>query len=260
MLSSPRVQMKRPFAALLLVVLGFALIAGLRLAVPHMFVGASYNEAEQLSRFAGSRAAHVPSTTEISEPALPEAIDPVLYAGDAHYSSAASENTGWIDSAIEPGALLSDSGRRPDVSSSSATNSGDRNNAGASGSASFGTDHLWGASGGMNGIDSRSNGNPSGAPSSLASDRGRTVLGVDDLQILLAVPGNGTAGDFPGDAGLAVVQGETAGAASAVPVSEPPMHSLVLLLLSLLWFIRSRGARDCPSIANEAMRAASLPQ
>jgi hypothetical protein len=252
--------MKRPFAALLLVVLGFALIAGLRLAVPHMFVATSDNEAEPASQFAGSRAAHVPSAIEVSEPALPEAVDPVLYARDTNYSSAASENTGWIDSAIEPGTLLGDSGRRPDVSSSPATNSGYRNNAGASGSASLGTDHLWGASGGMNGSDSRGSDNPSGAPSSLASDRGSTVLGVDDVQALLAVPGNGTAGDFPGDAGLPVVQGESAGATSAVPVSEPPMHSLVLLLLSLMWFIRARSARDCPSIVNEAMHAASLPR
>jgi hypothetical protein len=235
--------MKRPVAALLLVVLGFALIAGLRLAVPHMFVDASSNEAEQLSRFAGSRAAHVPSTIEVSEPALPEAVDPVLYAGDANHSSAASENTGWIDSAIELGALPGDSGRRPDVSSSPATDSGYRNNAGASGSASLGTDHLWGASGGMNGTDSRGSGNPSGAPSSAANDLGSTVLGVDDLQALLAVPGNGPASDFPGDAGLPIVQGETAGASSTAPVSEPPMHSLVLLLFSVLWFIRSRSAR-----------------
>src|SRR4051812_17068380 len=98
MLSSPRVQMKRPFAALLLVVLGFALIAGLRLAVPHILVGASGTEVEP-SGVTGSPAA-ARDTIAMSGPALPDKVDPLLYAGADHKSTAVSENADWMDGAI----------------------------------------------------------------------------------------------------------------------------------------------------------------
>jgi hypothetical protein len=233
--------MKRPFAALLLVVIGFALIASLRLAVPHLFVRASDTAAEQTSTIGESNAAHVPPRIQASEPALPETVDPLLYAGGAQ-NSGASENTGSIDSAIEAGALLGGSGSRPDASSSGATNPGHANNAAAAGSALFGSNYLWGASGGSNEIDPHGSGNPSGPMSSRAGDRG-SILGVDDLQALLPGLGNGTASDFPGGKEIPAVQGETGGMTASVPISEPRMDLLVFLILSLLWFIRSRIAR-----------------
>jgi hypothetical protein len=234
--------MKRPFAALLLVVLGFALIAGLRLAVPHILVGARGTDVEP-SRVTGSPAA-ARDTIAVSEPAFPD-VDPLLYAGADHNSTAASENADWMDSAIERGALLGDFGKQPDASGTSGTNPGFARNGGASAPTSFGTDHLWGASGGINpnAMGSPNGGNLSPALSSPVDGGSSTALGVDDLQTLFASPGNGTASELSGDSEIRVAPIETAGAAPPVPISEPPMHLLVVSILSLLSFIRSRSAR-----------------
>jgi hypothetical protein len=241
----PSRSMKRPVAALLVVIGGLALLGGLRLAVPHMFIGADSTEAEPASHDTSSRATHSPFAIEVSEPALREAVDPLLYAGAGRHSSAASENEPSMKWPRERDDPLRAFGDQPDVSSLAATKPGFARGGDASGPGSFGTDYLWGASGGMNpnGMGSRSGGNHSGAPSSLATDRSSTALGVDDLQALLALPGSDMSGELPAESGISVPQVESATSASSIPVSEPPMHVLVLSVLTVLWSIRSRSAR-----------------
>jgi hypothetical protein len=236
--------MKRPVAALLIVPAGLALVAGLRLAVPHMFIGADSTEAEHASHNTGSHAARSPIAIEVSEAALREAVDPLLYAAGQHSTGASANERSmeWPHGRDDPLRVFGD---QPDVSSPGAAKPGFARSGAASSSSPFGTDYLWGASGGMNpnGIGSPSDGNHLGVPSSLATDRSSTVLGGDDLQSLLALPANDMAGELPGDAGISVPQVESASSASSIPVPEPPMHWLVLSMLSILWSIHSRSAR-----------------
>jgi hypothetical protein len=237
--------MKRPVAALLVLTIGLALVAGLKIAVPHMFIGANSTEAEHAAHDSGARGPHSPLAIEVSEPALREAVDPLLYAGAGRHSTAASENERSIErlrGGDDPLRVFRD---QPDVSSPGAVKRAFAPSSGTSGPDSFDSDHLWGASGGTN---SSGTGSPRGnshlaAPSSLATDRSSTALGGDDLQALLALPGNDMPGEFPGDSGISVPQVESASSPSSIPVPEPPMHWLVLLVLSVLCSIRSRSAR-----------------
>jgi hypothetical protein len=240
----PSRSMKRPVVALLVVTIGLALVAGLRLAVPHMFIGENNTEAEHASHDTGSRVAHSPFAIEVPEPALREAVDPLLYAGAGRHSTAASEDERSLERSRERYDPLRAFGDQPDVSSPGAAKPGFGRSAGASGPGSFDTDHLWGASGGMNpsGMGSPRGSNHLGAPSSIATDRSPTALGADDLQALLVLPGNDMPGERPGDS-VSVPQVESASSPSSIPVPEPPMHWHVLLLLSLLWSIRSRSTR-----------------
>jgi len=236
--------MKRPVAALLVVTIGLALVAGLRLAVPHMFIGENNTEPEHALDDTGSRAGHSPLAIEVSEPALREAVDPLLYAAGQH-STAASENERFMDKRRERNDPLRAFGDQPDGSGPGAAKPGFAPSGGASGPGPFDHDRLWGASGGMNpsGMGSARGGNHLGAPSSIATDRSSTSVGADDLQALLALPGNDMPGELAADAGFSVPQVESASSASSIPVPEPPMHCLVLSMLSILWFMRSRSAR-----------------
>ncbi|MGZ5089816.1 MAG: hypothetical protein ACXWCY_22305 [Burkholderiales bacterium] len=237
--------MKKSVVLLLVLVLGLALIAGLRLAVPSMFVvdDAAVSAPVYHATSPGAGGASIASSTELDSTSS-DAFDALLYATATQQSSGFSENADDIDLALQSGASQTHYDTEPNGAGQTSNSFG--SGAGNNGSSIGYPPRATGSEQFPFGIGFGSGGFPSaGATSTHAFANAATPSpgAVDDLGTLVDLPSDMPHSELPGASGTIVADLQTAASASAVPILEPPSWMLLFFALGLLWVTQARRLR-----------------
>ncbi|MDB5923691.1 MAG: hypothetical protein JWN13_2627 [Betaproteobacteria bacterium] len=236
--------MKKSAVILLVAALGLALIAGLRLAVPGMFVmdDAAVSAPVLHPPGPGEAGASAAAPTDL-ESTSSDAFDALLYA-TASKQSGLSENPDGIDLALQSGASKGYYDTEPNGTGGTPTSSGGGARGGGS---SIGYPPSSSASGQFPfGSGFGSGGFPSGGAGSapvFPNAAGPNAAAVDDLGALVDVPSDVPHSELPGGSGTTVAELRTTNSASGAPIPEPPICMLLFFALGLLWVTRVRRAR-----------------
>jgi hypothetical protein len=237
--------MKKPVVLLLVLVLGLALIAGLRLAVPGMFVvdDAAVSAPVYHATSPGRSGASVASSAEL-ESTSSDAFDALLYATASQQSSGFSENADAIDLALQSEASQTRYDTDPNGTGQASTSFG--SGAGNNGSSIGYPPSSTGSEQFPFGIGFGSGGFPSAgatSPRAFANAAAPNPGAVDDLGTLVDLPSDMPHPELPGGSGTIVGEPQTGASASAVPIPEAPTCMLLFFALGLLWVTQARRPR-----------------
>jgi hypothetical protein len=244
--------MKKSAVILLIAALGLALIAGLRLAVPGMFVMDDAAVSAPVLPAPGPDAVGTSAAAATDlESTSADAFDALLYA-TASKQSGLSENPDAIDLALQSGTSQGHYDTEPNGTGATSIPFG---GAARGGGSSIGYPPSSSASGQFPfgiGFGSGSAGFPSGGASSapaFANATGPNATAVDDLGSLVDVPSDVSHSELPGGSGTTVTGLQTTNSASAAPIPEPPTCMLLFFALGLLWVTRGAERARLPTTA-----------